>query len=50
MELNLHLMIPELFLLASSLLFILLDLIVPDRSKNGLFSVLSLGVLVVTAA
>ncbi|RUM45504.1 MAG: NADH:ubiquinone oxidoreductase subunit N, partial [Desulfurobacterium sp.] len=48
MELNLSLLLPEGFLLVSALVMLLVDLIVPDRRKNGLFSVVSFGVIAVT--
>ncbi len=41
MGINLKLFIPELFLALSALLFILIDLVIPDRKKNPLFSVLT---------
>ena len=48
MELNLSLLLPEGFLLVSALVMLLVDLIVPDRRKNSLFSVVSFGVIAVT--
>ncbi|WP_457680441.1 NADH-quinone oxidoreductase subunit N [Thermovibrio sp.] len=44
MGINLSLFIPELFLLTSAVLLIVLDLFLPSREKNGLFSALTFAV------
>jgi len=38
MELNLHLFVPEFFVAGVAILFILIDLFIPSRSKNSFFS------------
>ncbi|WP_456454842.1 NADH-quinone oxidoreductase subunit N [Thermovibrio sp.] len=41
MEIGLELFIPELFLALSAIFFILIDLFIPNRGKNAVFSVLT---------
>ncbi|TCK05416.1 NADH-quinone oxidoreductase subunit N [Phorcysia thermohydrogeniphila] len=48
MELNPNLLLPEGFLLVSALIMLLVDLVVPDRRKNGLFAAVSFVVIAVT--
>ncbi|RKQ63693.1 NADH dehydrogenase subunit N [Thermovibrio guaymasensis] len=44
MNLNISLFVPELFLVSSAILLILLDLFLPSRGKNGLFSTITFAV------
>jgi len=48
MELNPGLLLPEGFLLISAMVMLLVDLLVPDRKKNGLFAGISFAVVAVT--